>query len=197
MANFMIHFLLCNIIISGIIVVFLMIRKLLTNKITNRCKYNIWFLLLGLLTVPFLPLKSFHSLQFFSWLNRFIYSSIPNGKDISVSDTDVNISAGADWINDFTLSVSRKTPSIAGIILIGIWMIGILAMTIWIVKSKLRLNTLKKSALPLQNQAVHQLYRSCLMECNINKTIPVYSTAFLKSPIIAGIFKPCIYIPYT
>ena len=27
------------------------------------------------------------------------------------------------------------------------------------------------------------------------KDIPIYSTAFLKSPIIVGIWKPCIYLP--
>lgn len=29
----------------------------------------------------------------------------------------------------------------------------------------------------------------------IRSDIPVYSTAFLKSPVIAGFLKPCIYLP--
>ncbi len=29
----------------------------------------------------------------------------------------------------------------------------------------------------------------------IHRNIPVYSTAFLKSPIIVGLLKPCIYLP--
>ena len=29
----------------------------------------------------------------------------------------------------------------------------------------------------------------------IHRDIPVYSTAFLKSPIIVGLLKPCIYLP--
>jgi bla regulator protein BlaR1 len=68
-------------------------------------------------------------------------------------------------------------------------------MTALTVKASVRLNTLKKSALPLQNKEVRRLYRNCLDEMNIAKYIPVYSTVFLKSPIITGLFKPCIYLP--
>lgn len=63
------------------------------------------------------------------------------------------------------------------------------------IKSKLRLNDLRKSAQPLQNEEVRRIYRCCLDEMNITKAIPIYSTAFLKSPVIVGLFKPCIYLP--
>ena len=63
------------------------------------------------------------------------------------------------------------------------------------IKSMRRFKTLKQSALPLQNPAIRRLFRDCLNEMNIAKNIPVYSTAFLKSPVIAGMFKPCIYLP--
>ena len=54
---------------------------------------------------------------------------------------------------------------------------------------------MKKSALPLQNKTVRILYHNCLREMKIKRNIPVYSTAFLKSPIIVGLFNPRIYLP--
>ena len=54
---------------------------------------------------------------------------------------------------------------------------------------------MKKSALPLQNKTVRILYSDCLNEMKIKRNIPVYSTAFLKSPIIVGLFNPRIYLP--
>ena len=68
-------------------------------------------------------------------------------------------------------------------------------MIILVIKSSLRLRTLEKSALPLQNPEVRRLYHRCLEEMGIHRNIPVYSTAFLKSPIIVGLLKPCIYLP--
>ena len=64
-----------------------------------------------------------------------------------------------------------------------------------VIKSSLRLRTIKRSALPLQNPEVRRLYNKCLNEMKITRNIPVYSTAFLKSPIIVGFLKPCIYLP--
>ena len=98
-------------------------------------------------------------------------------------------------MNDFALSVNSETPSSIGYILFGIWLVGILAMIILVIKSSIRLQNLKKSALPLQNPEVRKLYHRCMKEMGINRNIHVYSTAFLKSPIIVGLLKPCIYLP--
>lgn len=106
-----------------------------------------------------------------------------------------NSTENANWMNDFALSVNSKAPSIAGYILFAIWIVGIFAMILLVTKSSLRLHALKKSALPLQNPEARRLYKRCLKESGITKEIPVYSTAFLKSPIIVGLLKPCIYLP--
>lgn len=42
---------------------------------------------------------------------------------------------------------------------------------------------------------IPQTVKRCLDEMKITKEIPVYSTAFLKSPVIVGILKPRIYLP--
>ena len=100
-----------------------------------------------------------------------------------------------DWMNDFALSINHKTPSITGYLLLRIWIVGILAMIILVIKSSLRLRNLAKSALPLQNKEVLRLYHPGLEEIGIHRDIPVYSTAFLKSPIIVGFLKPRIFLP--
>lgn len=106
-----------------------------------------------------------------------------------------NTSGAVNQMNDFALSVSRETPPMIGLILCGIWLVGILAMILLVIKSVSRLNAIKKSALPLQNKTVRILYYNCLREMKIKRKIPVYSTAFLKSPVIVGLFNPRIYLP--
>ena len=68
-------------------------------------------------------------------------------------------------------------------------------MLILVIRSALRLHILKKSALPLQNQKIQRLYQRCLSDTGITKNIPIYSTAYLKSPVIVGFWKPLIYLP--
>ncbi len=195
MANFMIRFLMCNVLISGIIGILLIVKRIFQKNLSSRMQYNLWFLLLGLLTVPFIPVRLTGFPQILSWINILRNSPTSNTGTTIGESVGINPSVNANWINDFTLSVNSKTPSFAGYILLGIWFVGILAMIILVIKSSLRLRSLEKSALSLQNPEVTRLYHRCLKEMRITKTIPIYSTAFLISPIFVGLLNPCIYLP--
>ena len=195
MAEFMIRFFICNFFISGIIGILVIIKRLLKNNLTSRMQYDLWFLLLGLLAVPFIPFRLIGFPQIISWISRLKNASAPGTGSAAEAAVNPDVYATANPINDFTLSVSRGTPFIIGQILYGIWLVGILVMIILVIRSQQRLNTMKKSALPLQNREVHRLYHNCLDELHITADIPIYSTAFLKSPVIVGLFRPGIYIP--
>ena len=195
MADFMIRFLICNVFISGIIGILLIAKRIFKNNLSSRMQYNLWFLLLGLLVVPFMPFRLIGFPQIFSWLGS-LRSSPSSNTETAMGETIGTAPTGnVNWMNDFTLSVNSEAPSIAGYILLEIWIVGILAMIILVIKSSLRLRNLEKSALPLQNKEVRRLYHHCLEEMGIHRDIPVYSTAFLRSPIIVGLLKPGIYLP--
>ncbi len=195
MAEFMIKFFICNIFISIIIGIFLLVKHLLRNYLTSRTQYNLWFLLLGLLIVPFIPIQEIHFPRIFTW-----FETLKNGS-VSTIETVMNKTAlqnqpyTANWMNDFSIFVNRKTPSIIGSILCILWCVGICFMLINLINSIYHFHAVKKSALPLQNSAVRRLYQNCLAEMQLKKPIPIYSTAFLHSPVIAGFVKPCIYLP--
>lgn len=195
MAGFMIRFLIGNIFISGIIGILLIVKRIFKNSLSNRMQYNLWFLLLVLLTVPFIPFRLLGFPQITSWLASVIDVSTNNTETAMGDVGKINLPSNTNWMNDYTLSVNSEGSFLVGHLLLGIWILGILVMTIFVIKSYLRLCELKKSALPLQNQEVGKLYHHCLKEMKISKKLPVYSTAFLKSPIIVGVLKPCIYLP--
>ena len=195
MANFMIRFLLCNVLISGIIGILLIAKWVFRNNLSSRMQYNMWLLLLGLLAVPFMPFRLVSFPQIFSWLSS-VRNSSASHTDVGANNVmDTGLSGTTNWMNDFAISVNHDTSSVTGYILLSIWIVGMLVMMILVIKSSLRLRTIKRSALPLQNPEVRRLYNKCLNEMKIIRNIPVYSTAFLKSPIIVGFLKPCIYLP--
>ncbi len=158
-------------------------------------QYNLWFLLVGLLAVPFIPFRLIGFPQIISWLGYLRNPPTSNAETAMSKAVGANLTVNANWMNDFILSVNSETPSIAGSILLGIWIVGILTMIVLVIKSSFRILALEKSALPLQNPEVRRQYNHCLNEMGITKDIPVYSTAFLKSPIIVGLLKPRIYLP--
>ena len=171
MADFMIRFLICNVFISCIIGILLIAKRIFKNNLSSRMQYNLWFLLLGLLAVPFIPFRLIGFPQIFSWLGN-LRSSPASGTATAIGEAvGINPAGNTDWMNDFALSVNSEIPSIAGYILLGIWIVGIFAMIILVIKSSLRLRTLEKSALPLQHPEVRRLYHRCLEEMGIHRNI--------------------------
>ncbi len=195
MADFMIRFLICNILLCGIIGIFLLMKHILKNSLSSRMQFNLWFLLLGLLTVPFLPFRFFKLSEMFVWFKKLNLVPTAKTETTVVQTFHTNIADTQNWMEDFTLSVNRETPSIISYLLFALWISGIIAMLILVIRSTLRLHILKKSALPLQSQKVKRLYQRCLNDTGITKNVPIYSTAYLKSPVIVGFLKPCIYLP--
>ena len=188
MADFGIRFFLCNLFICPIMVMLLMAKRALRNCLTNGMQFHLWCLVPVWLAVPFLPFRFIGPLPFLSWLGNLKQTKWPGMESVPKTAPKAASSHTLTQVNDFALSVSNKVPSIVGIILVGIWLTGILGMVILAVKSHKRLKVLKSSSLPLQNKEIRLLYNNCLNELKIKKEIPIYSTAFLKSPIIAGLF---------
>lgn len=195
MTIFMIRFLFCNIFISVITGIIFAVRHLFRNQLTARMQYHLWFLLSGLLAVPFLPLHSNRFRQFLSNLWGFKNSVFPVSELITEPPSVREALSSPGWSHDFTLSVSGQTPSIIGIVLCILWITGILVMSVRLTKSMLHLNAVRKSAIPLQNQEVQILYKRCMKEMNMEKELPLCITPYFKSPVIAGLFHPYIYLP--
>ena len=195
MADFMVRFLICNVLICGIIGILLLMKRIFKNSLSNRMQYNLWFLLMGILAVPFLPFRLFKAWEIFLWLKNLTSFPVPKAAANINLASHSNIVGSKNRMEDFTLSVNREAPSIIIYLLLALWIFGMFIMLLLAIRSVLRLSTLKKSALPLQSQKVQKLYQRCLKEIGISKNIPVYSTAYLKSPVMVGFCKPCIYLP--
>ena len=111
MADFMIRFLICNILLCGIIGIFLLMKHILKNSLSSRMQYNLWFLLLGLLAVPFLPFRFFKLSEMFVWFKSL--NLVPTSKTETIigQTFHTNIADTQNWMEDFTLSINRETSS--------------------------------------------------------------------------------------
>ena len=154
-------------------------------------QYNLSIIFLAVLIVPFLPINS--APFSISWRHLLTASSSTNG-DIQTTFLSGN-GYNLDKINDFAVSVSTQIPTFIHTLLVFFWSIGIFIMFFLLYRSVKQVKALHSSALPLQNEELNALYIECLNEVNSKHTIPIYSTAFLKSPVLAGFLHPRIYLP--
>lgn len=135
MAHFIIRFLFCNLLICLAVGVLLGAKRLFRRCLTSHMQYHLWFLLLGILAVPFLPIRLSGFLPFFSWFEKMPAASASPAGSAAAQAGTINQAVSGNWMNDFTLSVARDA-SIAGTLLSVLWVLGILAMLLMIGRSR-------------------------------------------------------------
>ena len=195
MSDWSIHFLISNILICIFTLVIIGTKKLLKKYLSAATQYHLWFLLFLLLAVPFFPVQ-IHGSQLFSWLHFFHTDSGLNSGTDTLSNLTSNTQNNLlNQVNDFSVSISSRFSGGLNTILFLIWIMGVMIMSVLTLHSLNYVRSIKRSALPLQNQQVKTIYYDCLKELKISHQVPVYSTAFLKSPVLIGIIHPRIYIP--
>ncbi|BDF05260.1 BlaR1 family beta-lactam sensor/signal transducer [[Clostridium] hylemonae] len=190
-----IRFLICNLFIAILTGIIFAVRYGFKSQLSARRQYQLWFLLLGLLAVPFLPVQLPGSGRAAAWFTNLGSRSPHNLSPAAGSPGAAGQTGAAGWISDFSISVSRNAPSFTETLLFFIWLAGMAVMLLLLIRSYFRLRHIKRSSLPLQNRDILALYGRCLHETHIRRNIPVHSTAFLRSPVITGFLKPCIYLP--
>ena len=195
MTGFVMHFFVCNISICGIIAMLLLLRRTFKGILSCRMRYHLGFLLLGLLIVPLIPFHFIPAAQILPQFPGLKKEMISLAGNSAGKIAESGLTTTTDWMNDFALSASRQTPPAAMYLVTGIWLAGVLAMLALIIKFSLVMRALRKAAFPVQSAEIISLYHRCLEEAGIHKAIPVYHTAFLRSPVMAGLLRPCIFLP--
>lgn len=194
MVQFSIHFLFCNILISFMIAAILLAKKALQKHLSSNGQYHIWFLLPFVLAVPFLSLRPAGLPRLMHWLCSIQVGRSQDAHAIALTTT-ADLPSTMDWLNDFGIYVTRDAAPAAACIPFIVWVAGMTVLTTRMIRAQIRLYRIEQSALPLQNPTTRALYQDCIAQLQIQRAIPIYSTAFLKSPIMVGLFRPRIYLP--
>ena len=164
MTDFMIRFGICNLFLCGIIGILLLARRLFKNSLSSHMQYHLWFLLLGLLTVPFLPFRLFKLPQIILWFQNLSISPISKTEHTIKNAINESPTVSSAWMEDFTLSVDHQTTTFIGWFLFVIWLSGILTTLIILAKSVLRLRDLKKtSVLNILKSSDYMAYGNTLL----------------------------------
>ncbi|MDR1547602.1 MAG: BlaR1 family beta-lactam sensor/signal transducer [Hungatella sp.] len=192
--SFMTRLFLNSIILTILPAAILLVRKSLKHHLTARIRYNLWFLFLFVLAVPFLPFSDLFTGYIFRLL-RFLGGSF-SSENAGTMGAAYNTGAATEYfLQDFSVSVNRAAHPALPSALTGIWIAGMVLMAGFSIYSCLKIRQLKKSSLPLQNKEIRDLFTKCREEAGIKKEIPLYSSAYVSSPIAAGLWNPCIIVP--
>lgn len=188
--SLMIRLMLNSVVIILAFLIILLIKERFKNHLTWKAKYRIWYYLLLILIFPFLPSSMIHAGLSFLSLSGGSVSSVK-----VMTPTFSNDAGISSFIQDFSISVSRSRIFHLPAFLPYIWGLGISIVSILNLISDIKIRRIRQASLPLQNRQIRELFDCCMSEMNIKKKISLYSSAYLSSPMAAGLVKPIIILP--
>ncbi|MCD7908452.1 MAG: BlaR1 family beta-lactam sensor/signal transducer [Clostridium sp.] len=191
MVSLMVRLWTCSAVILFMVILIIAIKTLLKRRLSPRALYRLWFPLLLIPAEPFLPLRLGSRSGALPWPAPLQAAEHMISRELTGSAQD----AAAGWLRDFSVSVSGRAPAWFYRIAFSVWIAGVVLMAAAALRSLLGVRRLKRASLPLQNREVRALYDSCRRELGIRRDIPVLSTAYLKTPVTAGVLRPCILLP--
>ncbi|UVI32961.1 BlaR1 family beta-lactam sensor/signal transducer [Paenibacillus spongiae] len=169
----------------------MLIKAIFRKQLTVKWHYNLWFLLMVALTLPFVPSRFFYFGTAFTGFDVSGYS----GTGVSVTGSWTQEPGNANWLQDFTISVNDSTPPFLQIITIIVWLAGVFAFAIVTVLSWLKIKDMKNSSRYFFNKEILDLLERCKQHLHIHKDLIVLESPLVKSPMVFGLFKTYLVFP--
>ncbi|MEI3606154.1 BlaR1 family beta-lactam sensor/signal transducer [Pseudogracilibacillus sp. SE30717A] len=177
---------------SVTIVVILLIRRLFSKQLSAKWQYNLWFLLLIALTLPFIPK------QLIDFKNHFIFFDINQSNtvgDSSISTTEASKFSDVNWMQDFAIPVHHLNLKFLNVGLTSIWIAGMFVMAVLFLHGWFKLKKIKNTTKVLNNKDILHVFERCKHQLNISKPLIVGESSLVKSPMTFGLFKTYVVLP--
>lgn len=185
------HIVIGFIVSSLTIAVIILIKKVFHNQLSARWQYNLWFLLLIALTLPFIPS------HLFNFENNISFFDVNHSNRIGVpvNDTGDHVIQNVNWLQDFTISVNPSLPDFLNIVITGTWMAGVFVLSVLTIQAWLKIKDIKSSTSEVKNKEVLLLFEQCKQDLDISRNIHVGESPLVKSAMTFGLFKTYVVLP--
>lgn len=181
-------------VISSVTVVFiLLIKKLFKKQLSAKWQYNLWYLLLVALVIPFIPAHFLPAGNLFSaFTESQSLEGIPNSTKNVVSETG---GTNTNWMQDFSVTVTQTNTDLLNGIATGIWITGAFVLTMLSIRAWLNLREIKKSISQVENKNIIDIFKRSKQQLNISKNIVLSVSNKVRSPLTFGLRKTFVVLP--
>lgn len=194
-APFFMRFLLSTLTLSFLIIIILLAKKIFRKHISAMYQYNIGFILLIMLIIPFIPLKYINHLNIFSYISSFTHIENSTANTSIVEDSSDNIINNSNALKDFSVSLNQFNFDNLNILLLTLWIIGITIMIIITVHCNFKIRNIKKSVQILEDEEILSLFKHCKKIIGLDKDFILCKSSIINTPITFGYFRPYIILP--
>ncbi|WP_152655650.1 BlaR1 family beta-lactam sensor/signal transducer [Oceanobacillus sp. CFH 90083] len=181
-------------IISSITIGFIfLIKKVFQKQLSAKWQYNLWYLLLFALVIPFVPA---HFLPAGNLFHTFTGSSSMGGSSASIDNEAAGAEGtNANWMQDFSVTVTQTNTELLNGITAGLWITGALVFMGLSIRAWLNLRSIKKSISHVESKDILNLFQMSKLQLNISKNIVLGVSDKIRSPLTFGLRKTFVVLP--
>ncbi|EQF27508.1 regulatory protein BlaR1 [Clostridioides difficile CD160] len=194
-APFFIRFLFSTLTLSLLIIVILFTKKIFNKHISAKYQYNIGFILLITLIIPFIPLKYINLGNMFNYLHGFTQFENNTANTSTIKNSSSSIINNSNALKDFSVSLNQSNFDSLNILLLILWIVGISIMIVIAIHCNFKIRNIKKSAQILEDDEIVSIFQQCKKDIGINKNFILCKSYIINTPITFGYFKPHIILP--
>jgi len=196
MDRFFLSFFLGSIGASVMILLILFLKKGLHRHISPRWQYNIDIFMVALLVLPMLPGRILDTWGLNGWLfqGRAVSPIVFEG--MQAQNNAVQAVGGSDWMQEFSISVTRFVPEEYFAAFTALWVIGAVVFMAVLFFCGQKLKLVRESAKQVENEEFVNLFRQAKSELGIKKNVLFGVSMVVKLPMTVGVFKPLVILPF-
>ncbi|WP_212922112.1 BlaR1 family beta-lactam sensor/signal transducer [Ornithinibacillus bavariensis] len=189
---FLTKFSICLLVSTFTVAILLLIKKVFRNQLSAKWQYNIWFLLLVAMALPFIPSQ---------WIDigeKFIlfdWNPPEEMNTTAIHSSNDHLLNEKNWIQDFTVSVNHSTSDILNMTIGILWLTGIMISAIFVSIAWLQLRKIKRSVSKITQDDYLSLFEQAKQRLNISKQLIIGESPLVNSPMTFGIFQTYIVLP--
>lgn len=196
--TFSIRFLLSNVVISVLLGILLVFKRISKKYCTASSQYRIWYIFMAALLLPFVPHDHIRSDQPLLWIQKLLGAepaSAAAAFSQRMGDTHPLLTLGA---SDLAVSADHNVFSSLSVCFSVIWAAGCMITVLYFLYNIYEIYRIRKSSYPITAETEPDLYSeylSCVKELNIKRYVALYASCSISSPVSYGLIRPKIMIP--
>ena len=184
-------------ILIGLIIV---IRLVFKNTMGANWQYLLWFLLILKLLIPYAPESSLSVFNIFNHLTiqtltGNYFETQDNEKIGRNTEKKSSITKIASITDDYSLSATRTFLDSRNVLAFGVWLIGVLSLTAYIINLTIKSKYIIKNGLRVNDSHVIRLLEECKQVMDIKGNPVLIESAVIRSPKVMGATRPHIILP--
>ncbi len=191
-------FLLCNLFITILLAVFLLLKHCCKKHLTAKSSYQFWYVFAFVLLLPFIPYRFSAPTQFLYNLKQLFGSHAKHITSSLPAEGSTNTFSSPLGLSDYSQKIGNSRMEMWNWIFLTIWGIGCIATCTYFLYHIFKIYMVRKASVEITKENepdLYETYTSCMQKLKIRRQVSLYASCTLSSPVSYGILWPKIIIP--